>query len=62
MSIIKKETTANASSNETARKVLQDTEKLVKRTLHLAPMLKFYVNFLLGNTNLRLFYEKVLEF
>ena len=39
-----------------------DTEKLKKRTLHLAPSLKFMVDFLIGQCNLRLFYEKVEEF
>ena len=48
--------------HELARKILQDSEKLIKRTLHIAPMMRFYVNFLLGWTNLKLFYEKVEEF
>jgi len=39
-----------------------DTEKLKKRTLHLAPSLKFLVDFLIGECNVRLFYEKVEDF
>jgi hypothetical protein len=41
---------------------LADSEKLIKRTLHVAPMLKFYVFYLLGHANLKLFYEKVQDF
>lgn len=54
--------TATRPQHELARKILADTEKLIKRTLHIAPMLKFYVMFLLGQSNLRLFYEKVEDF
>lgn len=50
------------SQHDTARKLLIDTEKLLKRTLHASPMLKFYVSFLLGHTNLKLFYEKAIDF
>lgn len=41
--------------HELAKKILGDSEKLMKRTLHISPMLKFYVLFLLGQSNLRLF-------
>lgn len=34
----------------------------MKRTLHISPSLKFYVNYILGWVNLKLFYEKVQEF
>jgi hypothetical protein len=47
---------------ETAKRILTDTEKLLKRTLHVGPMLKFYVNFLLGQINMKIFYDKVEEF
>ncbi len=56
------EAAAPKPQHELARKILLDTEKLIKRTLHIGPMLKFYVNFLLGWANLKLFYEKVEEF
>ena len=34
----------------------------MKRTLHLSPSMKFYVQFLIGMVNLKLFYQKVEEF
>ncbi len=38
----------SAPQLELARKILMDTDKLKKRTLHLAPSLKFLVDFLIG--------------
>lgn len=54
--------TSVSGQHDLARKILADTEKLTKRTLHLSPMLKFYVQYLLGQVNLKLFYQKVQEF
>jgi hypothetical protein len=42
-----------------ARRVLSDTDKLRKRTLHIAPALKFMTDYLIGYIHLKLFYEKV---
>jgi len=48
--------------HDLAKKILTDSEKLIKRTLHVSPQLKFYVNFLLGHANLQIFYDKLVEF
>lgn len=48
--------------HDLAKRILVDSEKLTKRTLHLSPMLRFYVQYLLGETNIKIFYESVLEF
>lgn len=48
--------------HELARKVLVDSEKLLKRCLHISPQLKFYVNFLLGKSTLQIFYDKIREY
>ena len=37
--------------HELAKKVITDSEKMIKRILHISPQLKFYVNFLLGHSN-----------
>jgi hypothetical protein len=54
--------TPTLQQHDLAKRILIDTEKLTKRTLHLSPMLRFYVQYLLGQTNLKIFYESVLEF
>lgn len=48
--------------HELAKKILTDTEKLLRRTVHVAPQLKFYVNYLLGHANLYIFYDKIVEY
>lgn len=40
--------TVSRPQHELAKKILGDSEKLMKRTLHVSPMLKFYVFFLMG--------------
>ena len=48
--------------HELSKKVLTDADKLIKRTAHVSPQLKFYLAYFLGHSNLQIFYEKVLEF
>ena len=48
--------------HELAKKILTDSEKLIKRTIHISPQLKFYVNYLLGHANLQIFYDKLKEY
>ena len=50
------------NKQDLAKKILTDSEKLVKRALHVSPQVKFYVYLLLGFTSLQIFYEKVTEF
>ena len=45
-----------------AKKVLQDTKKLISRTLYISPQLKFYCEFLLGLSCTRIFIDEVLQF
>ena len=45
-----------------AKKVLQDTRKLINRTLYISPQLKFYCEFLLGLACTRIFIDEVLQF
>ena len=45
-----------------SKEVLETTALLAPRCLYISPQLKFYLNFLLGHVNCKLFYSKVLEF
>ena len=48
--------------HELARKVLKDTEKLVKRTLFVSPQLQFYTEFLSGLADKCTFIEQVMQY
>lgn len=48
--------------HDLAKKIIQDSEKLARRTLHISPQLKFYVHLFLGHSNVQIFYDKLIEF
>ena len=50
------------NQHEQSKIVLQTAASLVKRVLYLSPQLQFMSQFLLGHVNLKIFYQKMLEF
>lgn len=48
-----------SNKNDTALRVLADTQKMLERTLYPNPQQKFYCAYLTGLANLNLFVEKV---